>query len=254
MIIEIENVKINYEIEGEGENMLILHGWGGCINSMRPVINHLKSRFRVISLDFPGHGKSSIPDSPWGVPEYTDCLIKFLQALKIEKTSIIAHSFGGRATIILASEHPEMIDKIVLVDSGGIKPKRRLKYYIKVYSYKFVKTLIKLFVRNKQAYENILNKARSKYGSADYKELSENMRGSFIKIVNQDLKIFLKNIKSPTLIIWGENDTDTPIYMGKIMEREINDSGLVILKNAGHFSYLDKSGEFNKIIDSFFGA
>lgn len=254
MTIEIENIKINYEIDGQGENILILHGWGGCIDSMRPVINHLKKNYRVISLDFPGHGKSSTPDSPWGVPEYTDCLIKFLETLKIEKTSIIAHSFGGRVTILLASEHPEMVEKIVLVDSGGIRPKRSMKYYFKVYSYKLVKNLIKLFVWNKQAYERMLDKARNKYGSSDYKQLNEIMRNSFVRIVNQDLKPFLKNIKAPSLLIWGEKDADTPVYMGKIMEKGIEDAGLVILKGAGHFSYLDKSGEFNKILDSFLEA
>jgi len=251
MIIEIENTKINYEIEGEGDNILILHGWGGCIDSMRPVINHLKNRFRVISLDFPGHGKSSVPDTPWGVPEYTDCLIKFLKSLNIEKTSIIAHSFGGRVTIVLSSEHPEMVEKVVLVDSGGIRPKRKLKYYFRIYSYKLVKNLLGFFVWNKQTYERILDKSRKKYGSSDYSKLSESMRVSFIKIVNQDLRQFLKNIKSSTLLIWGENDSDTPVYMGKIMEKEISDAGLVILKGAGHFSYLDKSGDFNKIIDNF---
>ncbi|MGE5330036.1 MAG: alpha/beta fold hydrolase [Deltaproteobacteria bacterium] len=251
MIIEINNTKINYEIQGEGENILILHGWGGCIDSMRPVINNLKNHFRVISLDFPGHGRSSVPESPWGVPEYANCLLKFMQALKIEKTNIIAHSFGGRVTIVLASDHPEMVGKIILVDAGGIRPKRKIKYYLKVYTYKLIKNSLKLFIRNKQSYERIIEKARKKFGSSDYKQLDGIMRSSFVKTVNQDLKPLLKYIKASTLLIWGENDTDTPVYMGRIMEKEIPDAGLVVLKGAGHFSYLDKSGEFNKIIDNF---
>jgi len=251
MIIEIENSTINYEIEGQGENILILHGWGGCIDSMRPIINHLKNKFRVISLDFAGHGKSSIPNIPWGVPEYTDCLIKFLKSLNIKKTSIIAHSFGGRVAIILASEHPELIEKIVLVDSAGIPPIREINYHIKVGAFKLLKRIVRLFVWEEKSYNKIIDKARIRFGSSDYNQLSQNMKGTFVKVVNQDLKPFLKNIKSPVLLVWGENDTDTPVYMGKIMEKEISDAGLVILKGAGHFSYLDKSYEFNKIIDNF---
>lgn len=254
MIIEIGNTKINYEIQGEGENILILHGWGGCIDSMRPVINHLKSRFRIISLDFPGHGKSSIPDSPWGVPEYTDCLYKFLKTLNIETISIISHSFGGRVTILLSSQYPEMVEKIVLIDSAGVPPIRGVSYHIRVCTFKLFKKVVKLFVWKENSYNKIIDKARKRFGSSDYNQLPQNMKGTFVKVVNQDLKPFLKNIQSPALLIWGENDKDTPVYMGKIMENEIPDAGLVILKGAGHFSYLDKGGEFNKIIDSFFGA
>lgn len=252
MEIQIDNIKINYEIEGQGSDILVLHGWGGCIDSMRPVINHLKNNFRVISLDFPGHGKSSYPDTGWGVPEYTGSLRKFLENIGIEKASIIAHSFGGRVTILLSSQNPEMVDKIVLVDSGGLIKKRTLKYYSKVYTFKFIKNFLKLFLSKTKFYESLMEKARNRFGSSDYKQLTPNMRASFSKIVNQDLKPYLSSIKASVLLIWGENDADTPVYMGKIMEKEIPDAGLVVLKNAGHFSYLDKHYEFNKIVDSFF--
>lgn len=254
MVTEIKGIKINYEITGQGENILVLHGWGGCIDSMRPIINHLSSRFRVISLDFPGHGESGYPDTIWGVPEYTDLLYQFLRLLEIEKTNIIAHSFGGRVSIMLSSLYPGLVEKVVLVDSGGIKPKRGIKYYFKVYSFKLIKNSLKVIFFNSPIYEKILNKVRRKFGSSDYQKLSDNMRGTFIKIVNHDLKAYLKNIQSPTLLIWGENDKDTPVYMARIMEKEIKDCGLVILKDAGHFSYLDKSREFLAIIDSFLGG
>jgi pimeloyl-ACP methyl ester carboxylesterase len=71
------------------------------------------------------------------------------------------------------------------------------------------------------------------------------------KVINLDLTKNLKDIKNSTLLIWGENDTDTPIYMAKIMEKNIGDSGLVVLKGAGHFSYIDSSNEFNIIADNF---
>jgi pimeloyl-ACP methyl ester carboxylesterase len=77
------------------------------------------------------------------------------------------------------------------------------------------------------------------------------MRNTFIKIINEDLQPLLKSIIAPTLLIWGENDKETPVYMGKIMEKEIKDSGLVILKNAGHYSYLDQFQQFCIIVNNF---
>lgn len=255
MEIEIQDIKTNYEIVGQGDNVLVLHGWGGCIDSMRPVIDHLKRRFTVVSLDFPGHGKSGFPKDGWGVPEYTHYLYRFLKSINVEKTHIIAHSFGGRVSIMLSSIWPEMVGKMVLVDSGGIKPKRKLRYYIKVYTFKLIKFLLRLALfSNPSTYERILGKVRKRFGSSDYRQLPDNMRATFVKIVNLDLRCYLKNIKSPTLLVWGEKDQDTPVYMGKTMEKEIEESGLIILKGAGHFSYLDNSREFNIIIGNFLGG
>ena len=251
MDININGVKINYEIVGQGQNVLVLHGWGGCINSMRPVINHLKDRFKVISLDFPGHGKSDYPDSAWGVPEYMELLYKFLKTLNLEKVHIIAHSFGGRVSIMLSSLYPEMVGKLILVDSAGI---RTIEDYFRVYKYKLIKNTLRVLLFNSEFYEKVIKKIRSKVGSSDYQKLPDNMRATFVKIVNQDLRAYLKSIQSPTLLIWGEKDEATPVYMGKIMKKKIKDSGLVVLKDAGHFSYLDKSREFNAIIDSFLGG
>ena len=254
MKIEVNNIKINYEVSGQGENILVLHGWGGCIASVKPIINHLTKRFRVISIDFPGHGTSDYPDGVWGVPEYTGLLYKFLQLLKIEKTHIIAHSFGGRVSILLSTEYPELVENMILIDSGGIKPKRGFKYYWKVYSYKFIKNILKVIFLNSKLYDKMLEKVRKNFGSSDYQQLPDNMKATFVKIVNQDLTTYLKDIKSSTLLIWGNNDKDTPVYMGKIMEREIRGRALIILKDAGHFSYLDKTREFLAIADSFLGG
>lgn len=247
----IDNMKVNYEIVGEGDVILMLHGWGGCIDSMRPIINHYKDKFKVVSVDFPGHGESGNPGQAWDVDNYCTFLKKFLEQQIITKMHIIAHSFGGRVSILFASKYPEMVEKLVLADSGGIKPKRKIKYYIKVYSYKFIKNFLKVVLLNSKAYNKAMNSLRARVGSSDYKQLSEAMRGTFVKVVNQDLRPYLKGIKAPTLLIWGENDADTPVNDGKIMEQEIPDAGLVVLKNAGHFVYLDKATEFNIIVEKF---
>lgn len=261
MVISIKNIDINYEIYGEekeGESpLLLLHGWMASIPAMAPIWQYFgntqnaNSR-NVIVIDFPGQGgRSSELTEPWGVPEYAEMVREFMQELNIEKPDVIGHSFGGRVVIYLASNYPDIFNKIILTDSAGVKHKTTMKKWIKTKSFKIGKAFLKL-TSNQETYENKLKKLREKYGSTDYASLkSDVMRETFKKVINLDLTENLKEIKSPCLLIWGENDKDTPLYMAKIMERKIKDSGLVVLKNAGHFSYLDSPYQYNTIVENF---
>lgn len=250
MFLKIENMDIFYKIAGKGKKVILLHGWGGNSNSFLPVFNYLSTKYCVYSIDFPGFGQSTVPDRPIGVGEYKSILLKFLDALNIDKACLVGHSFGGRVSIMLAAEHPERVDKVVLVDSAGILPKRAFKYYFRVYKFKLMKKLYLALSPGADKQQKV-DSFYEKYGSKDYKE-SGSMRGTFVKVVNQDLRGYLPLIKSPTLIIWGENDNDTPLEHGRIMEKEIPDAGLVVFKDAGHFSYLDKLNDFNVIVSKFF--
>lgn len=230
---------------------MLLHGWGGCIGSFAPVANHLAANHKVISIDFPGHGQSDEPPVPWSVSEYADLTVKLIDELKISPCSIVGHSFGGRVAILLSSTHPQYVDKIVLCDSAGLIPKRSMKYYVKVYAYKFAKKLSKIAFINKLF--NIDSYVK-KSGSSDYKKLSDRMRATFVRVVNQNLREYLKHIKAPTLLVWGSEDRDTPLYFAEIMEKEIPDAGLVVFEGASHFSYLDDLPRFNTILSVFLGG
>ena len=254
MIQKIQGLNLNYEIYGEGTPVLILHGWGGCINSMLPITNDLKEKYKLIVVDFIGHGKSDFPDIPIGVPEYTDIIKELLDILDLKEIYLIGHSFGGRIGILLSALYPNLVKKMILVDSGGIKPKSTIKKILKVASYKFIKNFLKIILLNSKKYKNIMTNMRKKVGSEDYKNLPESMKATFVKVVNLDLRKYLKDIKCSTLIVWGENDTDTPLYMGELIKKGIADSGLVVLKGAGHFSYIDNSHEFNVIANNFLGG
>lgn len=251
MIQKIQGMNLNYEIYGDGFPVLLLHGWGGCINSMLPITNVLKEKFKVIVVDFIGHGQSDFPLNPMGVPEYVAVIKEFIDFLGIKELYLIGHSFGGRVSIMLSALYPSQIKKMILVDSGGIKPKKTLTQTIKIYRYKSIKNILKVLMFNSAYYKKLMIKYRQKAGSSDYNALPESMKATFVKVVNQDLRQYLKKIVTPTLVIWGENDTDTPLYMGKIISDGIKDSGLVVLKNAGHFSYIDNMAEFNIIMNNF---
>jgi len=90
-----------------------------------------------------------------------------------------------------------------------------------------------------------------KYGSPDYKRLNPNMRKTFVKVINQDLTEYLPQIKASTLLVWGSADTETPLWMGQKMEKEIPDAGLVVFEGRTHFAFLEEAQRFLVIVNTF---
>lgn len=248
--MEALNFNLNYIVEGKGKDILVLHGWGANINTIMPIVNILKDKFRVHAIDLPGFGKSQKPNEPIDSFKYADIVKNYIDNMGINDITLIGHSFGGKISIILGSKYPELVNKIVLVNSAGLIPKRGLKYYLKVYSFKTLRHIYKtLFFWLKD--EEKLERFYKKFGSTDYKDASGVMRKILVTVVNENLFSLLNKIKAPTLLIWGDNDQATPLYMGKIMEKEIPDSGLVVLEGAGHYSYLDDFQRFTVILRNF---
>jgi pimeloyl-ACP methyl ester carboxylesterase len=247
--ITIDGLDVNYSVSGNGgRDVLLLHGWGASLQSFGFIQESLSRDFRVFAIDFPGFGLSSEPPEPWGVEEYSRCVGKLIDSLGIQNPIILGHSHGGRTAIRYASENP--VHKLILVDAAGVKPKRSFNYYIRVYSYKAVKHLLSLPGLNRFK-ERILAKWRSKVGSSDYKNASRIMQQTLVRLVNSDLTPFMPRIKAPTLLIWGENDTATPVEHGRVMEKKIPNAGLVVMKNASHWSFVDKPREFLIILHNF---
>lgn len=246
--IVIDNLNINYIDEGEGKTIVLFHGWGANKEAFTPIVKKLSSYMRVVALDFPGFGKSDEPNEIWDVNFYAEFMKKFIKEAGCEGAIWLGHSFGGRVIIKLFEKTEVKPEKIVLVDAAGIKPKRGLDYYVKVYSYKLGKKVLKLPLINKtHLYEKWVKNA----GSSDYKMLSENMRATMSKVVNEDLREYLSCINVPTLLIWGDKDTATPISDAHIMDSMLPDSGIVVLEGAGHFSYLDRPGKFFAALEYF---
>ena len=248
MIIEINGIVCRYEQVGQGGDVLLLHGWGGSVDNWIPVTNFLKEKCRVTVIDFPGHGQSGEPDeSGWSVDEYFDFTAQLIEKLGIAGCDIIAHSFGGRVTLQLAAKRPELVGRLLLTGAAGLKPRRSAKYYIKTYTFKLLKKLTYILPGGAALRE----KLSGRFGSADYKALKPSMRATFVKVVNQDLAWCLDKITAETLLVWGRNDTATPVWMGQEMEKHIKGSALIVLEDAGHFAYLDKCDQFLRIADAF---
>lgn len=250
----IDNYKINYKITGEGKTVVILQGWGTSLEMYDTVANSLNSDYRVIQLDFPGFGRSDEPREPWSVDDYANFVLKFLDKLDIKEASLIGHSYGGRVIIKLASrdELPIDIEKIVLIDSAGILPKKSLKQKTKIRIYKIGKKLANTKILQ-MLFPEAIDNWKSKQGSPDYRNATPIMRQCLVKAVNEDLTDNLVRIKVDTLLVWGDADTATPISDAHIMEKAIPKAGLVVLKGAGHFSFVEQPYIFDKVMKSYFG-
>ena len=221
--------------EGKGEPIVLLHGWGASSAAMDGVYRDLQCHGRpVYALDFPGFGESDAPPDSWGVHDYADCVRHLLKAWNLSRPVLVGHSFGGRIAILLGASGEA--GKLVLADAAGCKPRFSLKKRLAVARYK----------RAVRRGENT-----DGYGSPDYRALSPAMRKVFVRVVNTHLDAYLPKIQVPTLLFWGKNDADTPLYMAKRLQRTIKGSGLVVMEDAGHFAYAERHAVFCAALRSF---
>lgn len=246
--ITINGVELNYRRGGNGTPMILMHGWGSEHSTLSLFERVGREHHEVFNLDLPGFGKSQEPPTPWEIEDYTQMLEEFVKALGLESPIVLGHSFGGRIAIQYASRNP--VERLVLVDAAGIKPRRSLKYYLKVYSYKAARNLAPMIMGRKRA-DEIIERMRSKSGSSDYRNSSPMMRRIMVKAINTDLRRFMPSITAPTLLLWGENDTATPMRDAHIMNRQIKDSTLVSFPGAGHFSFLDNPFQAAAVVRRF---
>lgn len=254
MNINIKNYNINYYDKGKGQLVVFLHGWGASIDSFNSLYDLVSKKYRVVALDLPGFGKSDRLIKSFFVDDYADIVEEFIGKIvdrSDEKVILVGHSYGGRIIIKLNSRKNLLfdIDKNILIDAAGIKEKLSLETKFKIYTFKLIKNIYNLLPISEEIKKNKIDELRNKYGSSDYKNADPILKETLVKAVNEDLTSLLKNMKE-TLLIWGDKDTATPLWMAKIMKKEIGNSGLVIL-NGGHFSFIDDFYTFVEVIKSY---
>lgn len=250
MFCEINGLKVHYEDIGSGPEILFLHGWGASAASYKSVIASLSAKCRCVAIDFPGCGETDLPTKALVTDDYLDFVMKFIELAGLNNPILVGHSHGCRVIMKLVGTGLLEPPKIVFIDGAGIKPRFSLKKEIKIRTFKTVKWFLTLpGIRSRS--EETLKKARAHFGSADYNSAPEVMRKTLVNLVNDDMTPYIKNIKSSTLLIWGENDTATPLYMAHQLEKTIPDCGLCVIKDAGHWSFVEKPLQAIAILNSF---
>lgn len=250
MNFKVKDISIYYEKHGnKKDTILILPGWGNSRNTFYNMINYFKEDYTIYIIDYPGFGNSPIINKELNIYDYAFIINSFIKKLKIENPIIIAHSFGGRIASILQARYKINFKKLILIDTAGIKRRKKLKVYLKEKLYKLLKKLTHILPKIKQ--ENYRQKLLLYFGSSDYKSIPACMQKTFQNIIKEDLRKYYKEISTETLIIWGEKDIDTPLKDGKLIKKLIKDSEIIVYKNSNHFSYLNYPDLTNRIIKSF---
>lgn len=240
MIANIKNIDINYIQYGKGDkNIVLLHGWGQNIEMMDPIGKKLEKRAIITVIDLPGHGKSEEPKEELTIYDYCDIVHELLNKLKIKKPILIGHSFGGRIAIIYGAKYD--VEKLILLGAPCIRKKEKTTAKVKV-----LKELKKVPILNR-----LEGFAKKHIGSRDYRSASEMMRKILVNTVNEDLQECAKKINCPTLLIWGDNDTEAPIEEARELEKIIKDAGLVVYEGGSHYTYLEFINPVCNVIKTF---
>jgi len=247
-VLDIQGISTRCRSVGSGPPVLVLHGWGASIEAVAPIVRALEGICTVHAVDLPGFGQTGMPPRPWGVEEYSDWTRALMQALGLERVSIVAHSHGGRIALHLAAHHAALIDRLVLVDAAGIRAPRTLRWYRRVAMAKLAKHVLNHLGPAGRAFGRRLV---GRTASADYSATAEVLRPTFNRLVATDLTPLLGDVRASTLLIWGENDADTPLSDGETMQRLIPDAGLVVFEGAGHFAYADQPQRFALVVRHF---
>lgn len=219
---------IHYQIKGSGRSLVFLHGWGMNLSMMEPLVSKLSHDYTCISVDLFGFGKSEEIENYENFDQYVQKLHEFLLSLQIEKPILIAHSFGVRIAILYALHYPT--GPLILTGGAGIRKPLSFKKRIRQFLYK---------------------KGFAFKGSYDYERASGFLRKVLVEVVSQDLREPMKKISVPVLLIWGEKDQETPLWMGKKMKKLIPCSELIVFQNEDHFAYYHESGRFCFIVREF---
>lgn len=219
---------------GEGEFDLVwAHGWGQSHQTFSAVLNGFTNNCRHVLLDFPGFGGVSCPPTPWGTVEYADLVAEWLQQTPQRPRIWIGHSFGCRVGIRLASRHPELLDGLVLIAAAGIRPPVPVPTRVARRLRTSVFRTLKMLSLSESAKERL----KERWGSEDYKNAGP-LRGTFVKVVNEDLSNDAASIGLPVSLIYGEQDTETPVAIGRAFTSRFKNVELHILPRYGHLDIL----------------
>lgn len=243
--IVIDGRPVNYLDRGSGKAILILHGWGSSGQVFGEIIGELSKKYRVIAPDLPGFGGSLEPETVWGVEDYVKWVERFIKKVDFSPEVLLGHSFGGRIILKGVGEQVLTPPKIILVDSAGIRPRKTAAKQTLAGISKVGKMLL-----SGRVAEKIKTKVYAKIGVTDFVNASPLMREVFKKTVAEDLRSYIPKIHVKTLVIWGENDLETPVADAHEFAK-IAGARLKIVKGAGHYVFVDRPPEVIKEIKEF---
>lgn len=234
--------------------IIILHGWGLSAFRFLGLSTLLtKKGYSVFTPDFPGFGKSRIPDRPFTLLDYVDFLRSYIQKQKMDSFIIIGHSFGGRVALRYAAVQPEALRALILTGTPGFTPVARKKLFFFILLAKIGKVFFSVWPLTL-----LSEKIRPWYyylvGAREFYRAEGVMRETFKLVVQEELQSAMKKVCVPTLLVWGSEDSITPIWIAKKMKEFITGSTLEIIKARDHGVSFKDPHVFVSRIEKFLAA
>lgn len=246
MFYNYKGQQIYYQTVGKGQDLVLLHGWKQDVSSWWGLTDLLKNDFKLWLIDLPGFGSSDIPKTPWTITDYADSIASFIKNQKINKPILLGHSLGGNIALKLAYLNPNLISKLVLEDSSGLREKSSYRNFILLTAAK----LIKYFIPN---IFNLREKLRLNFYQvigSDYLKAGE-LKETLQNILSEDLETEVSKIKVVTLVIWGENDSIVPVKFGKKLYQLVPDCRFEMIEGVKHFPHLENPFIFSHYVKDF---
>lgn len=256
--VAVFGAKIRYIEAGDASKptVVLLHGLGSNAETWLYNIPALAANYRVIALDQVGFGKSDKPSINYRVATYVDFLDKFLTELKIEKTALVGNSMGGWVSVLYAAKYPGKISKIVLVDSAGYAPPKNFDYRflqrLNPSTREGTRDMVKTVFYNSAPF--VSDAAIDLFMAMRIAANDGNTIQNLLRTIETGEDYFdsqVKMVKHPTLIVWGKQDSLTPVADGERLNREIPGSELAVFDQCGHVPHIEKAVDFNKKVLEF---
>ncbi len=245
MQIVVETILTQYFRRGKGASIVVLHGWGDTSQSWRAIVEALQDKYDVIVPDLPGFGGTEPPKEPWGLTDYAQFVRDFVQKLNIRPYAIIGHSNGGAIAIRGLGQGVLQADKLVLLASAGVRGEDR-------------RTGLQVVAKIGKAMSRPLpQKTRAKLRSRLYQRagsdllVAEHLQDTFKRIVRDDVRADAVYLSLPTVLIYGELDTATPVRYGVKLQEGIEGSRLKVIPGVGHFLHVEAQPEVITEIQAF---
>jgi len=249
MQIVVDSLLTTYQTRGTKKpTVLLMHGWGDDHRTFKGLQADLAKDYTVVAVDLPGFGGTQVPSSVWGLAEYAAFTQKFLAKLGITSLhAVVAHSNGAAVAIYGVAHGTIKTDKLVLLGAAGIRDRQKgRRLAVKV----IAKTgKVATFWLPEHHRKKLQKKLYGTVGS-DMLVVPQ-LEATFKKTVRQDVQADAKQLKLPTLLIYGEKDTATPPLYGEIYHNLIADSTLQTVGGASHFVHHDQPAQVSGAILEF---
>ncbi len=259
---QVQGTRVVFYDRGSGPALVLVHGMFGDHLDWEPVLEPLARRHRVVALDLPGFGDSEKPEREYTAEFFVAALHELLQSLGVDRASVVGNSFGGILAVLYTLAHPQVVERLVLVSSGGLRPFGGEEKQLAVERLSEENLLAltpavhrqmfpRIFAKCGEAQERYFAKQDAKLARADYPAYVRAIVSSIRLVLSAYVLDRLREVRCPTLLLWGDRDIVFPVELARQALERLPQGKLEILPGGGHALQIDCPVEFVAALEEF---